>query len=41
MGAKSRNKGAAFEREVAHMLHEHLGIDVRRNLTQYQEKGPW
>ena len=39
MGAKSRNKGAAFEREVARMIHDHLGIDVRRNLTQYQEKG--
>ncbi len=38
-GKKSRNKGAAFEREVARMIHEHLGIDVRRNLTQYQEKG--
>ena len=39
MGAKSRNKGAAFEREVARMINDHLGIDVRRNLTQYQEKG--
>ena len=39
MGAKSRNKGAAFEREVARMIHDHRGIDVRRNLTQYQEKG--
>ncbi len=38
-GKASRNKGAAFEREVARMIHDHLGIDVRRNLTQYQEKG--
>lgn len=39
MGAKSRNKGAAFEREVARLIHDWLGIEVRRNLSQYQERG--
>ena len=39
MGAKSRNKGAAFEREVARMIYDHLGIEVKRNLEQYQRRG--
>jgi Holliday junction resolvase len=39
MGAKSRNKGAAFEREVAGLLDLHLGWKVKRNLEQYQVKG--
>jgi len=39
MGAKSRNKGAAFEREVAGLLDLHLGWKVKRNLEQYQTRG--
>ena len=32
-----RNKGASFEREVANMLRDELGIGFKRNLIQYQE----
>jgi hypothetical protein len=39
MGAKSRTKGAAFELEVAKMLDENLGWELKRNLEQYQVKG--
>lgn len=34
----SRDKGAAFERDVARMLHAELGIGFRRNLDQYQAR---
>jgi len=34
MGAKSRNKGAAFEREVAAELFQLTGISFSRNLEQ-------
>ena len=34
-----RNKGAAFERQIAGMLFDDLGIRFRRNLDQYQQKG--
>lgn len=34
-----RNKGASFEREVANMLRDELGIGFKRNLIQYQEAG--
>ncbi|MAN60808.1 MAG: hypothetical protein VW014_00070 [Halieaceae bacterium] len=34
-----RQKGAAFERQIAGMLHDELGIKFRRNLDQYQQKG--
>ncbi len=34
-----RAKGAAFEREVASMLYDRLGIKFRRELTQYQISG--
>jgi len=35
MGAKSRNKGKAGEREAAALLRELLGIDVRRRVRQH------
>lgn len=41
MGMLSRNKGATFEREVAKMIYEHLGLTVKRNLSQYQESGSY
>ena len=34
-----RQKGAAFERQIAGMLYDELGIKFRRNLDQYQQKG--
>lgn len=34
MGAKSRTKGAAGEREIVQMFREHLGIELERNLQQ-------
>jgi hypothetical protein len=34
-----RNKGAAFERQIAGMLFDELGIRFKRNLDQYQQKG--
>lgn len=36
MGANSRNKGAAFERDIARMLFEELGMKFARDLRQYQ-----
>lgn len=39
MGAASRNKGAAFEREVAALIRDHLGYAAKRNLEQYQQGG--
>lgn len=38
-GKKSRNKGAAGEREFFRLVEEHLGVKLRRNLSQYQESG--
>lgn len=38
-GAKSRNKGAAWEREVAHILTERFGVECRRRVKQYQVGG--
>ena len=35
----SRNKGASFERPVAGILREELGVDVQRNLDQWREGG--
>lgn len=32
-----RAKGAAFEREVAKLIDEHLGIKVERDLEQYRK----
>ena len=34
-----RAKGAAFEREVAALIEAETGVRLRRNLTQYQERG--
>jgi len=31
-----RNKGAAFERQVAKMLHDELGVNFKRDLEQYR-----
>jgi Holliday junction resolvase len=31
-----RNKGAAFEREIASLIRENLGIEVKRDLEQYR-----
>ena len=31
-----RNKGAAFERQVANMLHDELGVTFKRDLEQYR-----
>jgi hypothetical protein len=39
MGAMSRRKGAAFEREVAIKIRDNLGFDCKRNLEQYQAGG--
>lgn len=39
MGAMSRRKGAAFEREVAIKIRDNLGYDCKRNLEQYQQGG--
>lgn len=38
-GAKSRNKGAAGERELARLLSDELGLEVTRNLLQAREGG--
>ena len=35
--ANGRNKGAAFEREVAKMLFDELGISFKRDLEHYRE----
>jgi len=34
-----RQKGAAFERDIARQLDAELGIAFRRDLIQYQERG--
>ena len=39
MSKMSRNKGAAFERDVCKMIAEELGIEVGRNLDQTREGG--
>lgn len=39
MGGMSRRKGAAFEREVANLIKDHLGFDAKRNLMQTAEGG--
>lgn len=31
-----RNKGAAFEREIANMLHLELGVKFKRDIEQYR-----
>lgn len=32
----SRNKGATFEREIAKLLHDDLGIGFKRDIEQYR-----
>ena len=39
VSAKSRNKGAAAEREVLRLLGDELGLMLTRNLTQTREGG--
>jgi len=39
MGKKSRDKGAAWEREVARLLTHATGTECRRQLRQYQVGG--
>lgn len=39
VGNLSHRKGADFEREVAALIGKHLGVAVRRNLSQYQRSG--
>lgn len=39
MGARSRNKGANGERELARLLSDELGLEVTRNLLQSREGG--
>ena len=39
MGAMSRRKGAAGERELFALLEEHLGIAIKRNLEQTRGGG--
>ena len=39
MGAMSRRKGAAFEREIAIKIRDNLGFECKRNLEQYQAGG--
>lgn len=36
--ANSRNKGAAFEREMAQELHKMLGVNFKRDLDQYRQR---
>lgn len=35
-GKANRRKGATFERQVSRWLKDHLGIEAKRNLKQYQ-----
>ena len=39
MGGMSRRKGAAFEREIATLIRDHLGFEAKRNLMQTAEGG--
>jgi Holliday junction resolvase len=39
MGGMSRRKGAAFEREIANMIRDDLGLEAKRNLMQTAEGG--
>ena len=39
MVTNGRNKGAAFERDIAKMLDDELGIQFKRDLEQYREGG--
>lgn len=39
MGKSERTKGAAAEREVFKIIREATGIELKRNLEQYQDTG--
>lgn len=39
MAKISRTRGATYEREVATAIADVLGVKLKRNLQQYQEKG--
>ena len=39
MGGMSRRKGAAFEREIANLIRDQLGLEAKRNLMQTAEGG--
>jgi hypothetical protein len=39
MPINSRNKGAAFEREISKLILDNLGIKTQRQLVQYQQAG--
>ena len=39
MGASQRNKGANGERELAKLLYDRLGIELKRNLEQSRNGG--
>ena len=39
MGKSERTKGAAAERELAKILFEELGVEMKRNLNQTREGG--
>lgn len=36
MGKMSRNKGAVAEKEVFKIMNDELGLELKRNLSQYQ-----
>ena len=38
-GRANRNRGNAYEREIVGILREHLGIEVKRNLSQTRDSG--
>ena len=38
MSKLSRQRGATYEREVSNQIFEMLGVRIKRNLKQYQEK---
>lgn len=40
MAKFSRDKGARGEKELFRLLSDHLGVEVVRNLGQYQKSGP-
>lgn len=39
MSKSQRTKGAAGERELCNILHDRLGVDVHRNLSQTRDGG--
>lgn len=39
MGASQRTKGATFERDIANLVSDYLGIPVKRNIGQARDGG--